>query len=795
VKWAEQASADPDVTGVRSFVTLFEARYYLQADLAAARASLDRIPVGQRTAHRVVAARFLVAMAEKHFDQALQELARVPEAMLRDRVYHGPKALLAGFAHEAAGRTDAAQAQFREAEQLLREELARDPDNEELRAVLALNLACLNRPEESRHELAAVEPLLNGQDPSVYSGQVVALIAQTHGRLGEPEQMTVWLRTLLTQPSPSPFTPGSLRLDPRFGRYVSEPAMQALLAEFAALDPAPAPVVKAKSIAVLPFANLSTDKENEFFADGVHDDVITSLAKIRDLKVISRTSVLAYRDPAARNLKKIAAELGVATVLEGSVRRVGNRVHMNAQLIDARTDEHLWADSFDGDTDDIFALQARLAQQIASALKATLTQGEKTLIERRPTENQEAYELYLRARAMQQDVGEGGTLADYERIVGVYGQAIAQDPSFALAHAQVALVHSITYWFGSLDPTPVRAEKMRAEVDDAVRLAPDAPETHFALGAYHYRVERDWSGALAEFRIAETGLPNDGQLMFWLGVTHRRLGKWTEAVHYFEQSIALNPRDLAVVTNYTGYVMDLRRWDQALAAATRFLGYFPANRDLSTSRAQAEFALNGDVEAYARATEKLPPNTADPTAVGDRFRAAVLRNDFAAADQVLADSRLIALTEPISTAINDPVAFFRAMMAFLRGDRESAQRFGDEATAFYQRAAWNPRQQPWVQMRIAMAQAWAGRPEEARQGAQAAMKAISTDAYDEAHLRQMLGQVLMTLDRREEAITCLQQMLAGPSGVSPNEIRIDPFWSRLKDDPRFEQILHSAKPL
>jgi len=558
----------------------------------------------------------------------------------------------------------------------------------------------------------------------------------------------------------------------------------------------PAASVDTKSIAVLPFANLSSEKENEFFADGVHDDVITNLAKIRDLKVISRTSVLAYRDPASRNLKKIAGELGVATILEGSIRRVGTKVHMNAQLIDARTDEHLWADTFDGDTSDIFALQASLAQKIPAALKATLTPGERILIERRPTQNQEAYDLYLRARAMYQEQGERGTLVDYERIIAVYEQAIARDPSFAIAHAQVSLVHSIMYWFGYLDPTSARAEKMKASVDAAVRLAPDAPETHLALGAYHYRVSRDWARALAEFRQAEAGLPNDAQLIFWLAITHRRLGKWTESTGYFAQSIALNPRDFAPVSNYTGFLVNLRQWEQAGVATARFLNYFPHERSLLTSQADARFALDGDRVAYARVIAVLPRQPADPTGAGDKYRAAYLRGDYTAADQALADPALTTIPELGSTVINDPVTLHRALLAFVRGEPEAARAFADQAITFYRQSGWNQRQQPWVRMRIAMAEAWAGHPAEAVRDAQAAMTEMSTrDSYDTVNLRPMLGAIYLSLGQREEAVACLRQMMLEPTSLSPNEVRIDPLWSRLKDDPRFEEILRSAKPL
>jgi TolB-like protein/Tfp pilus assembly protein PilF len=560
---------------------------------------------------------------------------------------------------------------------------------------------------------------------------------------------------------------------------------------------APAPAaVNDKSIAVLPFANLSSEKENEFFADGVHDDVITSLAKIRDLKVISRTSVLAYRDPASRNLKKIAAELGVATILEGSVRRVGTKVHMNAQLIDARTDDHLWAETYDGDATDIFALQAKLAQQIAAALKATLTPGEKTLIERRPTGNQEAYDLYLRARAMNLELGEQGTRDDFERVIGVYDQAIARDPSFALAHAQEALLHSVMYWFGFLDPTPERAARMKTEVDAAVRLAPEAPETHLALGAYHYRVERDWTQALAEFRIAETGLPNDAQLYFWLAITHRRLGHWTEALGYFEHSVSLNPRDLAPVTNFVQYLADLRRWDQVGAVSTRFLAYFPANHDLVDTQARMQFALTGDRAAYARALAALPRQTSDLPGIADLYLSALWAGDYSMASRTLAASPSKTMPERGSTVIIDPVALHLAFLAFLRGDPAAARSSADQAIDFYRKTNWNLRQQPWVRMRIAMAEAWSGRRDEALRDGPAALAEMSgQDAFDAAILREMLGEIQVALGQTDEAFAGLRTMMKAPCVLSPNEIRFGPLWSRLNGDPRFEEILQSAKPL
>src|SRR5258708_6202221 len=421
--------------------------------------------------------------------------------------------------------------------------------------------------------------------------------------------------------------------------------------------PAPptAPKLSDKSIAVLPFANLSTEKENEFFADGVHDDVITNLAKIRDLKVISRTSVLAYRDPAARNLKKIAAELGVATVLEGSIQRVGSKVHMNAQLIDARTDEHLWADTFDGDTSDIFALQADLAQKIAAALKATLTTSERTLIERRPTENQEAYELYSRARLLQEKLSPFSTREEFEPVVVLLEQAVAKDPAFALAFANLSIVHGLMYWFGNVDATAERRQRAQAALEAAQRLAPEAPETHIAQGAFAYLCKNDWHGALAEYAVAERNLPNDAQLQYRIGIAHRRLVQWPEALSRFERSAALNPHDLSSVSTLVDTALSLRHYEQTRAFATRYHAIFPYALRLPSLAIRAQFALDADRAAYARAWGAPRPGDDERARLQAAYESAIFAGALTAAERTLADPRLTTLTSSGGTTV-EPAA-------------------------------------------------------------------------------------------------------------------------------------------
>ncbi|MBI2813054.1 MAG: TIR domain-containing protein [Opitutae bacterium] len=290
-QWAEIAKADPNITGVRAYFTAFESKYYLRADVPAAWEVLQKVPAAGRSVHRVVHARWLVAMADHRWDEALQELSQVPETFLFDRSYHGPKALLTGLAHQRAGRPDAAAAQFREAERLLREHLAADSDNEELHTVLAVTLACAGRGTEARNELALVEPLVKGRTPSIYRGSLVLTIAQAYAVLGDYRQLAPWLRKLLAEPSQFPFTPASLRLDPRFSGVIDAPEVQALLKEFAGLDQtAFAPTAADKSVAVLAFANLSDDKGNEYFSDGISEELLNVLAKVPGLKVSARTS-------------------------------------------------------------------------------------------------------------------------------------------------------------------------------------------------------------------------------------------------------------------------------------------------------------------------------------------------------------------------------------------------------------------------------------------------------------------------------------------------------------------------
>jgi len=583
--------------------------------------------------------------------------------------------------------------------------------------------------------------------------------------------------------------------------FLRQPAAPAAPAEKSLPPPAsslPSSAVPAgadKSIAVLPFANMSAEKENEFFADGMQDDLITALAKVRDLKVISRTSTLAYRDTAARNLRKIAAELGVATVLEGSVQRVNNRVRINLQLIDARTDAHLWAETYNRELNDIFAIQAELVQQVTGALKATLTAGEQNLLARRPTESQAAYDLYLRARLLGQSLGLSTSKEDYEAVIALYEQAAAADPKFALPHVQASILHGTLYWFGGLDSTPARRARVEAELEIAQRLAPDAPETYLARGSYEYTCRNDWARSLVEYGKAEAGLPNDAQLLYRIGIAHRRLGQLAEAQRRFETAIRLNPSDLTGVLTYLESLLDLRRYRRVVDEIDRSVAIFPTDRRLLTTRIKARYELDGDRAAFLRDMAAIPSGPNDPHGLGADLAKALRAGDLATAERIMQDPRMPSASGA-GGALNYPVSLARARLAWLRGRPEDARRLADEAIAHFRAGQWTFRQEPGAQMGVAYAHAYAGRHAEAiREGKAALANQQVRDAYAGRVMHNDYGQILIVCGRRDEALAALRMVMAADAGPPANDIRFDPIWSRLQDDPRFEEILKSAKPL
>ena len=332
---------------------------------------------------------------------------------------------------------------------------------------------------------------------------------------------------------------------------------------------------------MLPLENLSEEKENAYFADGIQDELLSNLAKIKDLKVISRTSIMQYKVGITRNLKEIAHQLGVANVVEGSVRRSGNHIRVSVQLIDALADRHIWAQNYDRTLADSLALQGELATQIAAEVGATLSPQEKARVEATPTNNTAAYDAYLRGRALA--AGSTDDRSNVESAARSFQEAVKLDPNFVLAWAHLSWTHSDIYWFG-IDPTPARLVAAKDALDHAIALDPNLPETHLALGYYRYYAARDFSGALAEFQLVEKSLPNNVEVLRAIGLIQRRFTHWDEAIAATRRVVELVPRNLESAGTLAIARVAKRQFPDALAMADHILAIDPSNTLRSGSR-------------------------------------------------------------------------------------------------------------------------------------------------------------------------------------------------------------------
>src|SRR5947209_9883322 len=353
-----------------------------------------------------------------------------------------------------------------------------------------------------------------------------------------------------------------------------------------------------KSIAVLPFENLSEEKANAFFADGVQDEILTNLAKIADLKVISRTSVMQYKTGVARNLREIGQALGVAHLLEGSVQRAGGKVRVNAQLIDARTDAHLWAQTYDRDLADVFAIQSEIAKTIADQLQAKLSPSEKAAIEKPPTADLVAYDLYVRATALV-DAGPGFLMNWKENLlqaVNFLDQAIVRDPAFLLAYCKLAGAHDRLYLLG-IDHTPGRLTLADTAVKNALRLGPDSGDAHLAL-AQHLYSNLDYDGARAEIGVAHRTLPNNSRIFELSGYIDRRQGRWEESTRNFERSLDLDPRNVPTLRSIAANYIRLRDYAKAGPAFDRVLAFKPNDTDIRLARAFVDVDWKADTRPW-----------------------------------------------------------------------------------------------------------------------------------------------------------------------------------------------------
>src|SRR5438105_5275555 len=360
------------------------------------------------------------------------------------------------------------------------------------------------------------------------------------------------------------------------------------------LEPEAGPAITEKSIAVLPFENLSDDKQNAYFADGVQDEILTNLARVADLKVISRTSVMQYKSGAQRNLRDIAKTLGVSHVVEGSVQRSGGRVHVSAQLIDAKTDMHLWAESYDRELADVFAIENELAEQIVSQLKSKLSPQEKAAIEQKPTADLAAHDLYIRAKTLIVTAVFSTPQAEsLFEAVRLLSQAIERDHAFALAYYQLAHAHDLLYFVGT-DHTPARLAMADAAIQSLARLRPNSGEAHLAIAKHLYWGRLDYERARQELTVAQKSLPNDPLPFQLASYIDRRQSRWAESTKNLERAIALDPQNAEFLQQISLTYECLRRYADMERALDRALALTPKDAGLRASRARVELEWHAD---------------------------------------------------------------------------------------------------------------------------------------------------------------------------------------------------------
>jgi TolB-like protein/Tfp pilus assembly protein PilF len=547
-----------------------------------------------------------------------------------------------------------------------------------------------------------------------------------------------------------------------------------------------------KSIAVLPFENFSDDKENAFFADGIQDDILTSLAKIHDLKVISRTSVMPYRGATKNNLPQIAQALGVANILEGSVRRGENRVVVSVQLIDARNDRHTWAKRYDRPLADSLGLQGELASEIAAELRATLSPEEKGRVETKPTENPDAYVLYLKARAYESNPDR--LFEDFKLAERLYSEAIQHDPSFALAYARLsATLARIYQWFGQTDE---RKAQIKKNADKALGLKPDLGEGHLALGLYYYWTEKNYDKALEQFRIASAALPNDSEIGYVAAAIRRRQGKWNDNLELLRKSQAVDPGNANVASEIAFTYAFVHDWPQAAQMYDRVVALAPDSANFKINRAYIDLYADGKTDALKAALAEIPAGV-DPSGLVTRARwdLAMLERDYAAADLAMASYSLDVFQ---CDGMPMPKSFFRACTVLARGDADAAQTQFAAALPAFESAV---REAPTTGLRranLGLIYSFMGRKEDAlREGRRAVeLEPDSKDAVNAPWMKGFLAMIYVRTGDLDSALPLLERALASPFPIdntncciTSNDLRKRWQWDPVRNDPRFQKLL------
>lgn len=553
-----------------------------------------------------------------------------------------------------------------------------------------------------------------------------------------------------------------------------------------------------KSVAVLPFDNISANKDDAYFADGVQDEILNNLAKIAQLKVISRTSTMQYRGDTKRDLRQIASALGVTNVLEGTVRRDGNHVRISTELVDARNDNTIWADSYDRDLTDIFAIQSEVAQTIARVLTTTLSPDEKNSIEARPTDNLQAYDLYLRANELIRNVHSvliGDVGASMSEAIPFLEKAARLDPKFTLAYCATADVHDLAYQFD--DPTPERRALGDAAVNSALRLEPDLAEVRLAYAQHLYVVYRDYEGARAQLAIAKRGSPNNSKANSLEALIDRRQGKWEKAVQEFKEAITRDPSNTILMAQFCATLSDTRQLAAARRAYDRLIELVPDQPKLKIRKAYDVEFKRGDDTPLRSAIAAIPPSMTDDDVLCWRLKLSLCDHDWQQVRELI--EKVKGREDPGYFAWGDisvPIACYSILLFRLQGEQP------DENPSFLRtRAELNQKVQrslenPSLLSQLAVVDALLNDKQAAIVEAKRAVELlpISKDAASGPGLLINLAVVYAWTDEVNLAFRTLGSLTKMPGGIFYGDLKLEPYFDPLRNDPRFDELLVELAP-
>ena len=545
----------------------------------------------------------------------------------------------------------------------------------------------------------------------------------------------------------------------------------------------------AHSIAVLPFDNLSEEKENAYFADGIQGDILTNLSKIGDLKVISRRSVMSYRGKTS-NIREIGKTLGVSTVLEGNVRRVGNRVRVNVELINAENEQAIWAENYDRDLTDVLAIQTDLAKKIASELQAKLSPAEKERLERKPTENSEAYLAFVQARNLQSAYEDFGRLKQSEQL---FERAMELDPRYALALSRYSQLQSwVVHQF---EGTPARREKARTLAERALQLQPDLPEAHLAMGFCKYYGDKNYDAALTEFQIAQRGLPNEAEVYRGIGAIQRRQGKWTESTANLEKAVDLDPKDTWALQNLAFNYQMLRNFDAAIKVIDLALKVDPNGLGLWEVKTSLAVSEKGDLGVAEKALAVM--NSLPATSDEQKTEIAIARNKILLLlrryRELLQGMENVPDEVFVSTpgALGDKYYGIGTARKTLHDEAAAQAAFLKAKTVVKAQLKQSP-DDAKIHAQSAKVLACLGEKEAALVEGQRAMELLpeTKDAFIGPQITAAVAEVHAILGDNAHAIDILEGLLSRPSWVAVEGLKVDPVWDPLRNDPRFRELLN-----